>query len=93
MRQEKSIKEKVQKEYPEFVEAVDGLSVDALEKKISTYAKELEKSEQHKKDNEALKNAAYEKSLLEAPYRDVKKAIGLKVKYLIDLIGEKGGEV
>lgn len=76
----------------EFKEEVDTLNISQLEARISNYQKALDESEEHKKENEALKQAKAEVSLLEGPYNDVKKAVQVKTKYIIELIKEKGGQ-
>lgn len=76
----------------EFEGEVLGLSVKQLEDRIANLQKELDKSEEHKKENEALKDAKYEVSIIEGPYSDVKKAVQIKTKFLIELIKEKGGQ-
>jgi hypothetical protein len=89
----KTLAEKVQKEMPEFAGTVDGLSVDELEKRISTYAKEGESVETAKENDEGLQAAKEQVKEFNAPYSDAKKAIRMKIKYLIQLVGEKGGSV
>lgn len=76
----------------EFKEEVDRLSIDALEARITKMQKDLDESEEHKKENVALQEVKAEKAQLEGPYNDVKKAVQVKTKYLIELIKEKGGE-
>jgi hypothetical protein len=88
----KSVQEKVQAEFPEFVTDVAGLSVDQLNTKLATLAKGLEESEECKDNDEELEKTKLLAAELSAPYRDIKKAVGLKTKYVISLIKEKGGE-
>ena len=87
-----SIRKTIHKEYPGFSEGVDGLSVNDLEKRLSTYAKEAEKVEDQKESDQELEQTRATLSELTAPYRDAKKAIRLKSKYIIGLIREKGGD-
>lgn len=82
---------KVQKEMPEFTAVVDGLSVDELEKRLSQYAKEAEAIDDAKQGDEALQAAKEQVKEYSAPYNEGKKAIKLKMKYIIGLIGDKGG--
>lgn len=91
-RQSKSVQEQVQKNYPEFTATVDGLSVQDLEGKLSTYAKEADKVDEAKKADEELTRTKALVAELSGPYSDTKKAIGLKMKYIISLIKEKGGD-
>jgi len=86
------MKTKVQKQFPDFVEMVDSMNVDALEDRLNIYAKELEKVKKAQEADTDLSNAKELVSELGAPYRDAKKAIELKTSYIISLIGEKGGD-
>lgn len=91
-RAKKSNKEKVQKDYPEFVEEVQGLQVAELEKKIATYAKEQEKAVKFKEEDEELKRVSELKAELEGPHKDIAKALKLKIRFLCELVKEKGGD-
>lgn len=91
-KQPKTLREKTEKEYPDFVKEVDGLNIQDMEKRISNYAKALEDSEQHKEDNTVLASAHAEVAELMGPYKDVKKAVKVKTRYLIQQIREKGGQ-
>jgi hypothetical protein len=91
MKPKKDIKSIVQKQFPEFPEVVDGLSLEDLEKRISTYAKEAENIEDAKEADEGLAAAKDQVAELSAPYKDAKKAIRLKIRYLIQLVKDKGG--
>lgn len=74
----------------EFKESVDALKVPELNSRISQLQKDLEESEEHKELNEALQQARAEVSELSGPYRDFKKSVSIRTKYLIALIREKG---
>lgn len=87
----KDVKQVVQKEYPEFVDAVQSLTTVELEMKISDYAKHQEEIVTAKENDEELTQISERKSELEAPYRDAKKANNLKMRYLIALLKDKGG--
>jgi len=91
-RSKKSNREQVQENYPEFATEVEGLSADQLNNKLATLAKYAEETETAKEDDEALEQAKAEAAELAAPYRDAKKAIRAKSKYVIALLKEKGGE-
>lgn len=93
MGKKKDIKHEVQKKYPDFSEAVDGLSVGDLETRLSTYAKELVKIKEAKEADEKLNDVLALKAELEGPYKDAKKAVELKSEYMVTLIREKGGQV
>lgn len=74
----------------EFKEEVDTLSAQALEARITRMQKDLDESEEHKKENRALQQAKDEVAELNGPYSDFKKAIQVKTKYIIELLKEKG---
>lgn len=76
----------------EFIDEVVGLSIPQLDARILQMQKALEESEQHKEQNIALQTAKDEVAVLDGPYKDVKKAVKFKTKYLIALIKEKGGQ-
>jgi hypothetical protein len=87
----KDIRSQVQKEYPDFVDAVNGLSVAELEQRLLAYAKERENVRESKEADEKLREVSELKSEMEGPYKDVQKAINLKSRYLIASIKDKGG--
>jgi hypothetical protein len=89
-RTKKSVQEKVQQEYPEFVTEVVGLSEDQLNGRLATLAKNLEESENAKEADEELADAQILASELSGPYKDAKKALRLKSKYVISLLRDKG---
>lgn len=91
-RPKKSLTETVQKNYPEFTATVDRLSVSELETRLSTYAKESEKVSDAQEQDEELENAKNLVAELSGPYKDAKKAIRLKMRYIIKLIKDKGGD-
>lgn len=90
-RAKKSLQEKVQEELPEFASEVAGASVQDLNNRLAELAKASEQSEQAKEDDEELIEAQAHASELAAPYRDAKKMIRLKSRYIIATIKEKGG--
>ena len=87
----KSIQEKMQKEQPEFVDAVASLSVDQLNATLAKLAKDAEAVEEAKENDEALEDAHKLVSELAGPYRDGKKAVRMRSRYVISLIKDKGG--
>lgn len=89
-RQKKTVREIVEKEYPEFATEVASSSTDELNNRLATLAKGLEESEQTKESDEELENARALASELAAPYKDIKKAVQLKSKYVIGLLRDKG---
>lgn len=82
---------KLQKENPEFADEVNGLSVDALNAKLAQLAKDGEAVEDAKEADEELARIRDEAKLMADPYRDARKVLRLKSRYVINLIKEKGG--
>lgn len=89
MPNEKSLLEKIDKEFPGFADEVQGLDAQDLKNRIATYAQELEASDEAREADEGLQQARAEAKELGAPYRDVRKAVKLKTKYLLALLAEK----
>lgn len=93
MKKVQNIQEKVQKELPDFASEVAALSVEDLNQRLNQCAKDFEANEDAKEADEALEQARLAASELAAPYRDCKKVIRLKSRYIVSLIKEKGGKV
>ncbi len=83
---------KIEKQLPEFVNEVAGLSVEDLNARLSQLAKDFEAVEEAKQADEELESLRAAASEAAAPYRDGKKAIRLKSGYIVALIKEKGGQ-
>ncbi len=66
------------------------LSPGDLIGRLAHYAKEAEAVEDAKEADEELEQAKESAAQLAAPYRDAKKAIRLKSRYIISLLKEKG---
>lgn len=89
----KTLKEKVQKKFPTFTDATDGLPVGDLEKQLLHYSKNREDVLMAQKDDESLKRAKEEVSELNAPYSEALGDLKLKTAYIALLIKEKNGEI
>lgn len=74
----------------EFIDSVNSLTPEELEKRIVEMQKSLRDSEEHKESNEELRTARELVSELSGPYNDFKKAVGLKTKYILKLLVEQG---
>lgn len=92
MKNKKSVEVQMQEANPEFVTEVAGLSVEQLDSRLAETTKATEAVQDAKDADEELEQVSTHKSELEAPYRDAKKALRLKSRYLIALIKEKGGK-
>ena len=87
-----SVKNKVEKDFPEFAGEVAGLSIEELNARITHCAKASEAVQGAKEADEELENTKELVKQLLAPYREALAANRLKTRYLIALIKEKGGE-
>lgn len=87
----KSLREKVESEHSDWVSTVQGLSVDELDKMILRYAKYREEIKEFREKDEELNKAKELVKELNAPHSENLKFNEQKTKYLILLLGEKGG--
>lgn len=83
------ILEKVQKELPEFVEECANLTAAEIDTRLSKNAQDLDKVEVSEEEDEEYQAARDNSRELGAPYRDAKKVLKLKSKYLISLLKER----
>lgn len=90
-RQKKNVKQTVEELYPDFTSEVGALPLDSLEKRLSSYAKRAEEIEEAKEGDEELERTKELLSELAAPYRDGKKEVRLKSRYIIAMIKDRGG--
>lgn len=92
----KTIVERCQKEFPDFTSMADAMSLEELDARMLTYAKEAQNNaEAEQKDIEdgELGRAREIAKDLAAPYKEVKKALHLKMGYIAHLIKDKGGKI
>jgi len=90
-KEKKTLADIIREEYPEFFDEVQALSVEELNTRLATLAKNAEEVEESKENDEELRAAKATASELAAPYRDAKNAIRKKNKFVISLIKDKGG--
>lgn len=86
----KTIEQVVAKEMPEFAQEAATLSADDLSGRLAQFAIDFDEVEKAKEADEELENTRKKLSELGAPYKDSKKALRLKSKYIISLLKEKG---
>lgn len=91
-KEKKSFTEKVQEEMPEFVGEVVGLSVDDLNKRLAALAKASQENDENQENDKELEQAKAHARELGETYREPRKAIKKKTKYIVALIKEKGGK-
>lgn len=90
MKNSKSIREQAQEKHKEFTLEVENLPVSDLKNRIVGMQTELAASEAHKEANEALSEAQSTLTELKRPYTDVRNAVKLKTKYILELIKARG---
>jgi hypothetical protein len=86
-------KKKVAKKFQSFVEALDGLSVQDLEKNMLIYSKHKEDTELAQKRDKELQEYKDKVSDLSAPYRDALSALKMKLAFINIIIKEANGEI
>jgi hypothetical protein len=91
MAKKKSLKEQVEEQFQDWANSVQGLSVSELDSMILRYAKYREEIKDFRESDEQLQKAKEMVKELSAPHRENLKGNEIKTKYLISLLGEKGG--
>lgn len=86
------IVEKAEKQFPDFVDMLNGAGLDSLEKNLGIYAKHREETELAKAEDAELNMAKERVKELSAPYGDAIKALKLKLAYINVLIDEQKGK-
>lgn len=86
----KSLEDKVREEFPEFYEECQGLASGDLNNRLAQLSKDLDAVEDAKEADEGLAAAQSEATQLGAPYRDAKKALKLKTKFIIRTLKDQG---
>lgn len=89
---EKEIKliKKLQKKFPEFIQEVEHLNKEQLERRILETAKNLEEIEKAKDQDQELNDVISRKKDLEAPYNENLKIGKDKNRLLCMLVKKKG---
>ena len=85
-------KKKIVKKFPTFVESLQGLPVQDLEKTMLSYSKHKEDTELAQKLDRELKEAKDVVTELAGPYRDALGALKLKLAFINILIKESNGD-
>ncbi len=86
----KDIRIIVKEEFPEFVEEIAAAQSPDLNNRLSELAKNMEAVDEAKDADQALKDAKQQSFDFGAPYRDAKKAIKLKSRYIIAMLKDRG---
>jgi len=82
--------DKFREEFPEFVAEVSSAKDAELDSRLSALAKSLEEVRETQEADEGLAEAKATASELGAPYRDAKKAISAKSRFIVELLKERG---
>jgi hypothetical protein len=86
-----SLEDIIRKTFPGYAEEIMGRNVDKLNAELAKLSKDNETNEEAKEDDEDYEKARAKASELGAPYRDAKKAIRLRTRFVISTIKDKGG--
>ena len=89
MKTKQSIKQKVQKEMPEFASEVEGLDLQQLATRVAAIQQAMSELEDTKEADTDLEAALEVAKELGAPYRDAKASMKLRTKFLVTLMKEK----
>lgn len=92
----KGWKEKVEKEYPDFVAEVSASKIDELNPKLLQYSKHMQEIEDElekllEEGGEAWRLKETLKEIL-GPAKDAQKMVKLKMRYINSVIKDKGGQ-
>jgi hypothetical protein len=87
----KNLRQVVEEQHSDWASTVQGLSIEELDNMILRYAKYREEIKEFREKDEELNKAKELVKELNAPYRENLKINEMKTKYLIMLLGEKGG--
>lgn len=90
-KKKKTNREVVEEQHADWASTVQGLSVSELETMLLRFAKYRQEIKDFKEADEQLKEAKELVKHLSAPHNENLKGNEQKTKYLIMLIGEKGG--
>lgn len=82
---------KIQKDFPEFYDSVQSLSVEELSEKLKNHAKHREETLVAQENCTPLNEAKEKVKELNAPFKDTLSALKVRSKYLYYLMKEKGG--
>lgn len=91
MARKKDWKVKFEENNPTFVEEVKAMSVEDRKQRLVTLNRGLLEVEQALENDESIKVVREQLKEMLAPYKEARKMIKEKIKYLIELLGEEEG--
>ena len=77
-----SIKNKCQKDHPEFCEEADASDAESLKKKMASYANYMEETKLARANNPEINRIKDELAVAEGPFKDAEKALKQKLQYI-----------
>lgn len=86
----KSLEQQVKEDLPEFAQEVASASTEQLDARLAQLAKDLETVNEAKEADDDLVEARDVAKGLAQPYRDAKKHIALKSRYIVGLLKDRG---
>jgi len=81
---------KMQKQNQEYYDRLQTLGTIELKKEINGVAKTMAESIEAKENSEKIKEIRYQLSITEKPFTDQKKACELSIRYIREILAEKG---
>lgn len=86
----KTVREKLEKEMPEFVSEVDSASTEDLEHRLSALWSGLFEVDKAIEKDDKLQEVKTLAKDLGQPYRDAKKAIKQKANFIVEILNSRG---
>ena len=86
----KSLEQQVRDDLPEFAAEVASATDEQLDARLAQLAKDTEAVNEAKEADEELKEAQESVKAMSAPYREAKKHISLKSRYIVGLLKDRG---
>lgn len=91
MARKRDWKVKFEENNPTFVEEVKAMSVEDRKQRLVTLNRGLLEVEQALENDESIKVVREQLKEMLAPYKEARKMIKEKIKYLVELLGEEEG--
>lgn len=86
----KDLLSQIKEQLPDFLDEVKELNLTQINARLSKLCQDAEDTRQARDDDDELSRAREKATCLGAPYRETLKAIGLKTRYLVQQLKEKG---
>lgn len=86
----KDLAAQIKEAFPEFYDSIHSGTSEELDVTLAKFAKHLQEVSESKSADEKLEEAKKLVAFLSEPYRDAKKALQLKSRYIISILRERG---